>query len=94
MERFIGFWGGHLGAFCGSVVFIWAGVLGRSLVWLGKGAAVGRGGSNTGFEESSFWAEAVSKQMFFGARLRGTSSGLVEQRWGQPSGQGKHRIAR
>ena len=77
-----------------GVAFIWAGVLRRSPVWLGKGAVVGRGRANTGFVESSFWAEVMSKQMFFGVWPRGPSSGLVEQRWGQPLWQGKHRIAR
>ena len=47
-------WGRFFG-----VAFIWAGILGRSPVWLGKGAVVGQGGSNTGFVESSFWAEVV-----------------------------------
>ena len=50
-----------------GVAFIWAGFVERSLVWLGKGAVVGRGGSNTGFVESSIGIWGGHLGVFFGA---------------------------
>ena len=55
------------GAVVWGVAFIWDGVLGRSPVWLGKGAVVVQGGSNTGFVETSIGIWGGRLGAFLGA---------------------------